>query len=117
MILARRGLGQTAQVQAIATAFATAESGLTPGTFPYRTNNPCDIFVGEYGGLRHNGCGLERLLQPNRTPCFQGSRAFTRRTSPFPTLRQVMRPPRLATIQPHGQIMWPPRLGSPHQIH
>lgn len=46
MILPRRGLGQTAQVQAIATAFATAEGGLTPGTFPYRTNNPCDIFVG-----------------------------------------------------------------------
>jgi hypothetical protein len=46
MILPRRGLGQTAQVQAIAQAFATAEGGLTPGTFPYRTNNPCDIFVG-----------------------------------------------------------------------
>jgi len=35
-----------ANVQAIATAIATAEGGLTPGTFPYRTNNPCDIFVG-----------------------------------------------------------------------
>ncbi len=41
-----RGLGATPQVQAIAQAIATAEGGLTPGTFPYRTNNPCDVFVG-----------------------------------------------------------------------
>jgi hypothetical protein len=33
-------------VQAIAQAIATAEGGLTPGSFPYRTNNPCDVFVG-----------------------------------------------------------------------
>jgi hypothetical protein len=49
MMLSLRGLGSTTpspQVQAIANAFATAEGGLTPGTFPYRTNNPCDIFVG-----------------------------------------------------------------------
>lgn len=47
MIVSFRGLGAaTAQVQAIANAIATAEGGLTPGTFPYRTNNPCDIFVG-----------------------------------------------------------------------
>lgn len=43
----RRGLGDASpQVQQIAQAFATAEGGLTPGTFPYRTNNPCDIFAG-----------------------------------------------------------------------
>lgn len=43
-----RGLGATVtpQVQSIAQAIATAEGGLTPGTFPYRTNNPCDVFVG-----------------------------------------------------------------------
>jgi hypothetical protein len=49
VILSLRGLGAAAptpQVQAIANAIATAEGGLTPGTFPYRTNNPCDIFVG-----------------------------------------------------------------------
>jgi hypothetical protein len=43
------GLGDTSSppnVQAIANAIATAEGGLTPGTFPYRTNNPCDVFVG-----------------------------------------------------------------------
>lgn len=44
--LSKRGLGATSQVQAIAQAIATAEGGLTPGTFPYRTNNPCDVFVG-----------------------------------------------------------------------
>jgi len=42
----RSGLGATPQVQAIAQAIATAEGGLIPGTFPYRTNNPCDVFVG-----------------------------------------------------------------------
>jgi hypothetical protein len=50
MIVARRGLGATTaptpQVQAIANAIANAEGGLTPGTAPYRTNNPCDIFAG-----------------------------------------------------------------------
>ena len=40
------GLGATQQVQAIAQAIAQAEGGLTTGTFPYRTNNPCDVFVG-----------------------------------------------------------------------
>lgn len=49
MIVSLRGLGDTSSppnVQAIANAIATAEGGLTPGTFPYRTNNPCDVFVG-----------------------------------------------------------------------
>jgi hypothetical protein len=31
---------------ALANAIARAEGGLTPGTAPYRTNNPCDVFVG-----------------------------------------------------------------------
>jgi hypothetical protein len=41
-----RGLGEASSTIAIAQAIATAEGGLTPGTFPYRTNNPCDVFVG-----------------------------------------------------------------------
>lgn len=45
-MLISRGLGATQQVQQIAQAIATAEGGTTPGTFPYRTNNPCDVFVG-----------------------------------------------------------------------
>lgn len=46
VILPFRGLGATTQVQAIAQAIATAEGGLIPGTLPYRTNNPCDVFAG-----------------------------------------------------------------------
>lgn len=42
----RRGLGEASSTIQIAQAIATAEGGLTPGTFPYRTNNPCDVFVG-----------------------------------------------------------------------
>lgn len=43
----RRGIGAySPQVQAIAQAIAKAEGGTIPGTLPYRTNNPCDIFPG-----------------------------------------------------------------------
>jgi hypothetical protein len=45
----RGGLGDSTpypQTVALAKAIAKAEGGLTPGTAPYRTNNPCDVFVG-----------------------------------------------------------------------
>jgi hypothetical protein len=46
MMLSLEGLGESSSTIAIAQAIATAEGGLIPGTFPYRTNNPCDVFVG-----------------------------------------------------------------------